>query len=232
MDKVDQSRLFGSAAIPCMRKCGTLQNAIRSVKENKDEISDADFNVAHLSINDLKSHSVNDVVDLTVELVDEIKKCSSKPIIFSKPVPVGMSHGELDSRVARYNLRIEELFAKDSQVFLVDNDSFSPNGHLEERLYEDDRLHLNINGTKKLVFHLKRMLGQWIPAVRPQALRPQGLRRGQYTMSRSQSRFDSQRFGRGNRDMNNKFKYQQPSFEDMNPFQLLSGLSTLVKMFN
>ncbi len=138
-----------------------------------------------------------------------------------------MSHGDLDSKVVRYNKRIEEQFENDNQVFLVDNDSFSPNGFLSEQLYEDDKLHLNMNGTKKLVFHMKRVLGQWIPAVRPQALR-----RDLNSMSRSQSRLDGPRFGRGNRG-NNSMKYQQPNgFEDMNPYQLLSGLSALVKMFN
>ncbi len=235
MDKVDQDRLFGQAAIPCMRKCGTLQNAIRCVKENAVEISEADFNVVHLSINDLKSHSINDVVDQTIELTDTLKKCTTKPIIFSKPLPVGMSQGDLDSKVARYGKRIEEMYEKDNQVFLVDNDSFSPRGFLEERLYEDDKLHINMNGTKKLVFHIKRVLGQWIPAVRPRALR-----RDQNDLSRSQTRLDGPRFGRGDGSRfgrggrgNNSTKYQQSDgFEDMNPFQLLSGLSALVKMFN
>ncbi len=230
MDKVDQNRLFGNAAIPCMRKCGTLQNAVRCVKDSIDEIASADFNVVHLSINDLKGHPVNDVVELTVELTEEIKKCSTKPIILSKPLPVGESHGDLDSCVARYCNRIQKVFEKDNQVFLVENDSFSPNGYLQTRLYEDDQLHLNMNGTKKLVFHIKKVLGQWIPAVRPQALR-----RGQENVYRPQSmsRLDDQRFGRGTRGWKSKTQYQQPNgFEDMNPFQLLSGLSTLVKMFN
>ncbi len=225
MDKVDQNRLFGNAAISVMHKCGTLQNAIRSVKDNKEEIAEADFNVVHLCINDLKGHSINDVVDLAVELTEALKECTTKPIIFSKPLPVGRSHGDLDSRVARYNRRIEEVFENDPQVFLVDNDDFSPNGYLLGKLYEQDELHINADGTKKLVFHIKRALGQWIPAVRPIALRQQHNK-----SSWPQSRLDSQRFGRGDRGFRNKMEHQQP-LADMNPFQILSGLSALAQMF-
>ncbi len=159
--------------------------------------------------------------------------------MISQCLPVGKNHGELDKRCARFNVRCENSFQSDGQVHLIDNEGFCPNGYLNERLYKQDKLHPNPNGSRKLAFNMKKQMGKWIPSAMPWALRPEKQVRSGSGSYIDRPKFRGQRTGPEGYQAKHGYAkprrvYSQnytgpPNPQDMNPYHLFSLMANLFR---
>ena len=131
-----------------------LIEEIPNVINSFDNFTDISTLVIHCGTNDIQSvpvdiliNKLKNVISLALELNPNIK------IIVSNLTPRG-DDLMLDLTRQEFNIKILKEFNDNSAVLISDNTRLSTDGFITDKFYGQDKIHLNVDGTKILAANL------------------------------------------------------------------------------
>ena len=127
---------------------------IPNVINSFDNFTDISTPVIHCGTNDIQSvpvdiliNKLKNVISLALELNPNIK------IIVSNLTPRG-DDLMLDLTRQEFNIKILKEFNDNSAIMISDNTRLSTDGFITDKFYGQDKIHLNVDGTKILAANL------------------------------------------------------------------------------
>ena len=180
---VDPSRLLGSnnnEHIIRKQTAYTWQEAQDYIKNNIDDMPNAI--ILHVGKNDIRDgKSVVEIMESANETIDLILKSKKDvKVLLSSVVPRG-DNSSFDYHRQELNLQFLKISMAKKEVSLIDNGNLSNHGHIIEKVFAEDKIHLNEQGVKIIAANishsLRKALGLDQPAGKPRSASPTDYRR-------------------------------------------------------
>ena len=111
--------------------------------------------LVHVGTNDMQALSEDDMIGF-IKRIHEILSTRCIKFVYDFITPTGDRGRTAKAEVV--NSRVVQLFATEEEVSIARNDKFYRNGVQNTRLFDEDGIHVNVDGTKALVLQTKEVL--------------------------------------------------------------------------
>lgn len=205
---VDTNKLLGSNnSEHIIRKqiAYTWNEAEDYVRNNTDKLPDTI--ILHVGTNDIKhGKSVDEIMEIaneTIDLISNLKKGTK--ILLSSVAPRG-DNSSFDYQRQELNLQFLKISMAKEEITLIDNGNLANHGQIIEKVFAEDKVHLNEQGIKiisaNIAHSLRRTLGLDHPVGKPRSASPIDHRRNKRRPSPGSFQQGKQRRNNNNQSMN------------------------------